>query len=79
MSLCSYFNIQLIVENFLSQLILQNPICFFAYALISWKFFHARILIEEITLLKFFGDNYVEYQERVGTGLPFISGYKFNS
>ncbi|XP_011864500.1 PREDICTED: protein-S-isoprenylcysteine O-methyltransferase [Vollenhovia emeryi] len=62
-----------------TQLILQNPLCLFAYALMSWSFFHDRILIEEITLLNFFGDDYVKYQERVGTGLPFISGYKINS
>lgn len=45
----------------------------------SWKFFHDRVLIEEITLLNFFGEDYQEYQERVGTGLPFISGYNINS
>ncbi|XP_011685089.1 PREDICTED: protein-S-isoprenylcysteine O-methyltransferase [Wasmannia auropunctata] len=62
-----------------TQLILQNPLCLFAYALMSWTFFHDRVLIEEMTLLNFFGDDYVEYQKRVGTGLPFISGYKINS
>lgn len=60
------------------QLILQNPFCFLAYMVASWKFFHDRILIEEITLLNFFGVEYVDYQKRVGTGLPFISGYKVN-
>lgn len=63
----------------LLQLILQNPFCFCAYALMSWKFFHDRVLIEEITLLNFFGEDYVNYQEKVGTGLLFISGYKINS
>ncbi|XP_024875323.1 protein-S-isoprenylcysteine O-methyltransferase [Temnothorax curvispinosus] len=62
-----------------TQLILQNPLCLFAYTLISWNFFHNRIRIEEINLLIFFGEDYVEYQEKVGTGLPFISGYKINS
>ncbi|XP_018315164.1 protein-S-isoprenylcysteine O-methyltransferase [Mycetomoellerius zeteki] len=62
-----------------TQLILQNPLCFFAYALMSWSFFHDRVMIEEITLLNFFGEDYVQYQKRVGTGLPFISGYKINS
>ena len=61
-----------------TQLILQNPFCFLAYMVASWKFFHDRILIEEITLLNFFGVEYVDYQKRVGTGLPFISGYKVN-
>ncbi|XP_012221768.1 protein-S-isoprenylcysteine O-methyltransferase [Linepithema humile] len=62
-----------------TQLILQNPFCFFAYAFMSWRFFRDRVLIEEITLLNFFGEDYVEYQEKVRTGLPFISGYKINS
>lgn len=62
-----------------TQLILQNPLCSIAYSLMSWYFFHERIISEEITLLKFFGDDYVEYQARVGTGLPFISGYKISS
>ncbi|OAD52337.1 Protein-S-isoprenylcysteine O-methyltransferase, partial [Eufriesea mexicana] len=61
-----------------TQLILQNPFCLFAYTVVSWKFFHDRILIEEITLLNFFGYDYVKYQKEVGTGLPFISGYKLN-
>ncbi|KZC14593.1 PREDICTED: protein-S-isoprenylcysteine O-methyltransferase [Dufourea novaeangliae] len=61
-----------------TQLILQNPFCLLAYAAASWRFFHDRILIEEITLLNFFGQDYVEYQKRVGTGLPFIPGYKLN-
>ncbi|XP_011265224.1 protein-S-isoprenylcysteine O-methyltransferase isoform X2 [Camponotus floridanus] len=61
-----------------TQLILQNPFCFCAYALMSWRFFYDRVLIEEITLLNFFGEDYVKYQEKVGTGLPFISGYKIS-
>ncbi|XP_060829484.1 protein-S-isoprenylcysteine O-methyltransferase [Bombus pascuorum] len=61
-----------------TQLILQNPVCFLAYTGVSWKFFHDRILIEEITLLNFFGQDYVEYQKKVSTGLPYISGYKLN-
>ncbi|XP_053982844.1 protein-S-isoprenylcysteine O-methyltransferase [Hylaeus volcanicus] len=61
-----------------TQLILQNPFCLLAYTVVSWKFFHDRILIEEITLLNFFGQDYIQYQKQVGTGLPFISGYKVN-
>lgn len=61
-----------------TQLILQNPFCLLAYTLISWKFFNDRVLIEEITLLNFFGEAYIEYQKEVGTGLPFISGYKID-
>ncbi|KAJ8679604.1 hypothetical protein QAD02_015391 [Eretmocerus hayati] len=57
-----------------TQLILQNPVCLILYTIVSWKFFHERIFIEEISLLRFFGTSYMKYQDRVGTGLPFISG-----
>lgn len=59
-----------------TQLILQNPLCVVLYAITSWKFFHDRIFVEEISLLNFFGNDYVQYQKKVGTGLPFISGYQ---
>nr|CAG4642765.1 EOG090X0CFU [Evadne anonyx] len=58
-----------------TQIILCNPFCIIAYTLASWKFFHERVYEEEITLLQFFGDQYVAYQKKVSTGLPFIRGY----
>nr|CAD7447197.1 unnamed protein product [Timema bartmani]CAD7460502.1 unnamed protein product [Timema tahoe] len=61
-----------------TQLILLNPLCFLVYTVISWRFFHDRVWIEEITLLKFFGEDYYRYQQQVGTGLPFIRGYEIN-
>lgn len=59
-----------------TQLILVNPLCTPVYLIVSWLFFKSRIYIEEITLLNFFGQNYVEYQKKVGTGIPFIKGYE---
>ncbi|XP_071481180.1 protein-S-isoprenylcysteine O-methyltransferase-like [Diadema antillarum] len=59
-----------------TQLILCNPLCLVAYTVTSWRFFNERVEDEEITLVAFFGQRYVEYQQRVGTGLPFIKGYK---
>jgi len=59
-----------------TQIILGNPICLIIYAIASWKFFHERIFMEEITLLNFFGEEYYKYQQAVPTGLPFIRGYK---
>ncbi|CAG9831409.1 unnamed protein product [Diabrotica balteata] len=59
-----------------TQILLLNPLCVPAYALASWLFFKTRIEIEEITLLNFFGQNYCDYQEKVGTGIPFINGYR---
>lgn len=57
------------------QVIMINPVCVFGYALASWKFFHDRIYYEEITLLNFFGEDYISYQKKVGIGLPFIKGF----
>lgn len=59
-----------------TQLVLMNPVCVVAYAVASWFFFRERITIEEIMLLNFFGQQYCAYQQKVGTGLPFIGGYK---
>jgi len=58
-----------------TQIVMINPVCMVAYALASWKFFKDRIYYEEITLLNFFGDDYISYQEKVGIGLPFIEGF----
>ncbi|CAG2182503.1 unnamed protein product, partial [Oppiella nova] len=60
-----------------ADIILMNPICCVGYAVMSWIFFRDRIYHEEITLLNFFGDEYLKYKQRVGTGLPFITGYRF--
>lgn len=59
-----------------TQITLLNPICTIAYAYVSWYFFRERICIEELTLLNFFGKQYYDYQQEVGTGLPLIKGYK---
>lgn len=58
-----------------SQVVLLNPVCVVIYTLASWMFFHERVYAEEYTLLGFFGQQYYEYQEKVGTGLPFIRGF----
>lgn len=58
-----------------TQIILCNPLCAIAYTIASWKFFHERVFEEEMTLLHFFGSEYVAYQSKVSTGLPLIHGY----
>lgn len=58
-----------------TQIVLVNPVCFVAYAAVSFLFFRGRIYMEEYTLLHFFGDQYAEYREKVGTGIPGIRGY----
>ena len=45
------------------------------YAFVSFTFFKERIYVEEFTLISFFGDQYRQYQKRVGTGIPGIPGY----
>ncbi|XP_014669588.1 PREDICTED: protein-S-isoprenylcysteine O-methyltransferase-like [Priapulus caudatus] len=60
-----------------TQLMLCNPICLVAYTLASWRFFKERVIEEEITLLNFFGEDYIDYQKAVPTGLPFIKGYRW--
>lgn len=58
---------------------LLNPICFLSYTIVSWKFFNQRIQSEEITLLNFFGKEYMDYQRRVPTGILGIKGYLIES
>lgn len=58
-----------------TQITLLNPLCIIIYGLASWMFFRERVYAEELTLLTFFGPQYVEYQKKVGTGLPYILGY----
>lgn len=58
------------------QVVLCNPVCGVAYALTVWRFFRDRTEEEEISLIHFFGDEYLEYKKRVPTGLPFIQGVK---
>lgn len=59
-----------------TQVVLCNPVCGVAYALTVWRFFRDRTEEEEISLIHFFGDEYLEYKKRVPTGLPFIQGVK---
>ena len=61
-----------------TQIILANPICLVIYTFASWTFFRDRIFMEEITLLQFFGFEYVVYIRNVPTGLPFIRGYRLD-
>jgi len=55
-----------------TQLVLQNPVSLVFFAVILWRFFYNRIRAEERALVKFFGDEYVKYRQRVGVKIPFI-------
>lgn len=61
-----------------TQIMLCNPVCIVGYTLASWRFFRERIEEEELSLIHFFGEDYVEYKKRVSSGLPFISGIRVN-
>ncbi|KAH7038181.1 isoprenylcysteine carboxyl methyltransferase [Microdochium trichocladiopsis] len=55
-----------------TQLVLGNVLCLAAYVAVLWHFFSSRVRAEESSLVRFFGRDYVEYQRRVGTKMPFI-------
>ena len=57
-----------------TQVLLCNPISAVAYAVASYVFFRERIEGEERLLLGFFGPEYDAYQQRTGTGIPFVRG-----
>uniref|UniRef100_A0A3Q3XDV3 Protein-S-isoprenylcysteine O-methyltransferase n=1 Tax=Mola mola TaxID=94237 RepID=A0A3Q3XDV3_MOLML len=61
-----------------TQVMLCNPVCILGYTIASWRFFRERIEEEELSLIHFFGEDYVEYKKKVPTGLPFISGIRVN-
>jgi protein-S-isoprenylcysteine O-methyltransferase len=55
-----------------TQLVLGNVVCLAGYTAVLWRFFAMRIRHEETLLVRFFGDDYVQYKTRVGTKIPFI-------
>jgi len=57
------------------QVLLVNPISGVGFTLVSWKFFLDRILYEEWTLYKFFGNDYLEYMKRTPIGIPFLQHF----
>ncbi|UZJ52397.1 hypothetical protein CBS101457_001717 [Exobasidium rhododendri] len=55
-----------------TQILLGNPVSTFVFAIILWRFFEHRIKGEEVYLVSFFGEQYVEYRRRTRTFIPFI-------
>ncbi|CBH14699.1 prenyl protein specific carboxyl methyltransferase [Trypanosoma brucei gambiense DAL972] len=57
-----------------SQLVLANPFCFMAYAIVLIRFFKERITYEETVLssVEFFGESYTKYKAGTWVGIPFI-------
>jgi protein-S-isoprenylcysteine O-methyltransferase len=56
-----------------TQILLCNPLCALVYALVSWRFFAARIKYEEGTLKTFYPQEYPSYCRQTVVGIPFIS------
>ncbi|KAG0341977.1 hypothetical protein BG004_005797 [Podila humilis] len=55
-----------------SQLMMMNPVCFLGFAGALHHFFSERIQYEEQLLIRFFGQDYKDYQARTMTGIPMI-------
>ncbi|CAN8256874.1 unnamed protein product [Cochlearia groenlandica] len=55
-----------------TQVMLCNPVSAIAFAVVVWRFFAERIPYEEHYLKQFFGRQYVEYAQRVPSGVPFV-------
>jgi protein-S-isoprenylcysteine O-methyltransferase len=53
-----------------TQFILFNPICIIGFTITTWIFFNNRIKEEEIYLITFFGEDYIEYKKRVPILIP---------
>lgn len=54
------------------QLVVGNYISFLLFSAVVFQFFKMRIAVEERHLLKFFGDEYKAYKQRVPSGIPFV-------
>ncbi|TKY86731.1 hypothetical protein EX895_004371 [Sporisorium graminicola] len=55
-----------------TQIMLGNKVAAVGFVGTLWLFFSRRIRAEEQSLVEFFGQEYIEYRKKVGTGLPFI-------
>ncbi|WVQ94751.1 hypothetical protein IAU59_001832 [Kwoniella sp. CBS 9459] len=55
-----------------TQLLLGNVVSTLGFIIVLSRFFSARIIDEERHLVRFFGNDYVQYRKRVGTKLPFF-------
>ncbi|KAJ4419768.1 farnesyl cysteine-carboxyl methyltransferase [Gnomoniopsis sp. IMI 355080] len=54
------------------QLVMGNTLCFLVYVLVLYRYYSHRIPYEESFLVKFFGNEYVDYRKKVGTKIPFV-------
>ncbi|CAG8519749.1 8085_t:CDS:2 [Dentiscutata erythropus] len=55
-----------------TQILLCNPICLIGFLVAMHRFFSDRIREEELLLIKFFGNEYLDYQKKAYTWIPLI-------
>lgn len=55
-----------------TQLLLLNPVTFIVFLALLYNFFGKRIKYEEMKLVSFFGDDYIDYKKSVSVGIPFL-------
>ena len=55
-----------------TQLLLKNFFSVILFIAVLWYFFYDRIKSEEEALVRFFGDDYIQYRKRTPTWIPFI-------
>ncbi|KAI9298502.1 ICMT-domain-containing protein [Neoconidiobolus thromboides FSU 785] len=55
-----------------TQIMLFNPLCFSAFCFVLHQFFKTRIRVEEAHLIRFFGQEYINYRDHTPTYLPLI-------
>lgn len=56
-----------------TQVVMGNIVSLVLYIVMLTRYYEERIPHEESFLIKFFGDEYVNYRRRVGTGIPFVA------
>lgn len=54
------------------QLAMGNWVCLAVYVVVLYRYYANRIPHEESFLVKFFGEEYVDYKKKVGTKIPFV-------
>jgi protein-S-isoprenylcysteine O-methyltransferase len=65
------------------QILCFNPICIVGFTFVLWNFFNSRIKEEEPILISFFGEEYINYRNKVSILIPckilfkFIISYKY--
>ncbi|KAF2768027.1 ICMT-domain-containing protein [Teratosphaeria nubilosa] len=55
-----------------TQVLVGNKVCLLGYAGVLWHFFWKRIIAEEKSLVRFFGQDYQNFKKTTSSGIPFV-------